>query len=272
MAKRTPSVNAVHRRLRQDILRGRFPPGSVISQVQLASAYGVSRTPLREAMRMLQEEGLLHAEANRRARVAAFDLDDLEAISAQRILAAALATQLTTARMDSASLAEMGRAFDALAVASAAGDAEAWYRADVKFHSLHFARGPELLLQDMRRLRERNNVYRVVWLRDEPHLDARSEAEHRIILEACRRGDPVEAAHGIARHYGRIALTVMTSAVPEREPLTIRTALQIALGVSNSAAALATPGPTLDTEVSAAFAPGLRPRIVTAPQPPPALS
>ena len=59
---------AVHARLRQLILDGTLPPGSLLSQLQLSRALGVSRTPLREALRMLQEEGLVDAEPNQRAR------------------------------------------------------------------------------------------------------------------------------------------------------------------------------------------------------------
>jgi DNA-binding GntR family transcriptional regulator len=224
------SVKTVHDRLRQDILRGHLAPGSVLSQVQLAAEYGVSRTPLREAMRMLQEEGLLHAETNRRARVATFRLDDLEAISAQRILASALATALTVGRMDASALAELQHQHDLMTKAAGAGDAESWRRANVAFHELHTARAPMLLVQDMRRLQERNSLYRAVWLRDEPHLDLQSPSEHHQILAACQARDVVAATRAIARHNARVAITVMANAVPEREPVTIRTALQLALG------------------------------------------
>src|SRR6266496_3683716 len=63
----------VHTHLRQMILDGTVPPGTVLSQVQLAQEIGVSRTPLREALRMLQEEGLVLAEYNHRVRVADID-------------------------------------------------------------------------------------------------------------------------------------------------------------------------------------------------------
>lgn len=228
--RRLPTVGAVHERLRQDILRGRLAPGTVLSQVQLATQYGVSRTPLREAMRMLQEEGLLQAESNRRTRVATFRLDDLEAISGQRILASALATLLTVGRMSAQNLADLERAFNSACQMTEQNDADGWRKANLVFHDLHTARAPSLLLQDMRRLQERNNLYRSVWLRDDPHLDLKSVAEHRAILEACQAGDATAAAHAIARHNARIAITVMASAVPERDPITIRTALQLALG------------------------------------------
>lgn len=232
--KRTPphraAVAAIHLRLREAILRRKLHPGDVLSQVTLANEYGVSRTPMREALRMLQEEGLVTQEPNRRARVADFRLDDLEAIAAQRILLSAFATYLTVPHLDAAALAELSEAFERMRKAGTNGDAERWRSADVAFHEAHQSRAPVLLRQDIRRLQERSGLYRSIWLRDEPHHDAQSQLEHDLIAEACRRRDAVEAMRGVARHQARIAIAAMTRAIPEREPVTIRTALQLALG------------------------------------------
>lgn len=237
-------VAAIHLRLREAILGGQFPPGAVLSQVRLAEEYGVSRTPMREALRMLQEEGLVQAEPNLRARVANFQLDDLEAISGQRILLSSLATYLTVPHMDGQTLETMADLLERMRRATAGNDRERWRVANIAFHERHFSRAPELLLQDMRRLQERSALYRSIWLRDEPHLDAQSDTEHELILKACRKGDALEAMHGIARHNARVAITVMTHAIPEREPTTIRTALQFALGGDGGVVALTSfPGP-----------------------------
>ena len=59
----------VHQHLRRLIMTGQLAPGAIISQAGVARDIGVSRTPVREAMRMLQNEGLLLAERNNRARV-----------------------------------------------------------------------------------------------------------------------------------------------------------------------------------------------------------
>ena len=56
----------MHDRLRRAILRGEFDDKVLLSQVELAARLGVSRTPLREALRMLQREGLIDSEPNRR--------------------------------------------------------------------------------------------------------------------------------------------------------------------------------------------------------------
>src|SRR5947209_17923442 len=88
-------IAQVHEHLRQRILDGTMSPGTILSQVQLAQQFGVSRTPLREALRMLQEERLVLAEHNHRVRVADINLAELESLYACRIMLESLALALT---------------------------------------------------------------------------------------------------------------------------------------------------------------------------------
>jgi DNA-binding GntR family transcriptional regulator len=231
VVKEKPDVETIHRELREQILGGHIPAGALLSQVELAESFGVSRTPLREALRMLQEEGLIQAENNRRARVATFQLDDLEAISGQRILLSSLATYITVPHLDAADQAALADAYQAMASASASDDVAAWRAADAAFHAVHYSRAPKRLHQEVIRLAERNDLYRSVWLRDTPHRDQQTVLEHDRILAACQERNVLDAVHGIARHQARIAITVLTHAVPEREPTIIRAALQLVLGV-----------------------------------------
>src|SRR5215475_14503790 len=101
------STEVVHDRLRRAILRGELDPKVPISQVQLAARLGVSRTPLREALRMLQREGLIDSEPNRRVRVAELSLADLEQLYAARVLIEALAVRMTVPAYTAADLAEL---------------------------------------------------------------------------------------------------------------------------------------------------------------------
>jgi len=70
------STEVVHERLRTAILRGELDSTVLLSQVQLAARLGVSRTPLREALRMLQREGLIDSTPNRQVRVAEMSVAD----------------------------------------------------------------------------------------------------------------------------------------------------------------------------------------------------
>src|SRR5260370_24706881 len=101
------SREVVHERLRNAILRGELDPTVPLSQVQLAARLGVSRTPLREALRMLQREGLIDSEPNRQVRVAQLSVADLEQLYASRVLLEALAVRLTVPAYTPDDLAEL---------------------------------------------------------------------------------------------------------------------------------------------------------------------
>lgn len=226
---RQASLRAVHQALREQILSGEIAPGAWLSQAQLAQRFGVSRTPLREALRMLQEEGLIDARG-RRARVATFDLQDLEAISAERMTLSSLATLVSVPLLSSAEIDDMRQAFSGLVNARAADDGTAWRAADVAFHTAHYVHAPPRISTEVRRLAERNALYQLVWRRHEPHRDGESELEHARILQACEAGHALEAARHVARHHARIAIMVLTHAAPEHDPTVVRGALQLLLG------------------------------------------
>ena len=86
-------------RLRNAILRGEIAPGAAPSQVALAAELGVSRTPLREALRLLEREGLILSEPNHRARVAEFSIADLEELYLTRIALEAVAARITVPKL-----------------------------------------------------------------------------------------------------------------------------------------------------------------------------
>src|SRR5664279_5218426 len=85
----------IHRYLRDLILSNALPPETVLSQVEVADCLKVSRTPVREALRMLMEEGLVKAEPNYRCRVLGFDPRELEALYVSRIANEGIAATVT---------------------------------------------------------------------------------------------------------------------------------------------------------------------------------
>src|SRR5258708_18761937 len=89
------STEVAYLQLRRAIVRCEIPSGVQLSQRELSQLTGVGRTPLREALRMLQREGLVEAEPNHRVRVADFSISDLEQLYAMRISLEALAIRLT---------------------------------------------------------------------------------------------------------------------------------------------------------------------------------
>src|SRR4051794_13170357 len=88
-------VAVVHDRLRAAILSGEIPAGQATSQNALARDFGAGRTPVREALRMLQREGLVLSEPNRRVRIADLSASDAEELYLMRIALEAGAPQHT---------------------------------------------------------------------------------------------------------------------------------------------------------------------------------
>ena len=114
-------VTPLYTRLRTMIFDGAFPPGSMLSQVKLAESLGVSRIPLREALRMLQKDGLIEAEHNQRVRVPSFEPAIVDSLYASRILLEALGIRLTVPRIDQADVQALKHTLAELNEAAAHG-------------------------------------------------------------------------------------------------------------------------------------------------------
>jgi DNA-binding GntR family transcriptional regulator len=230
---------AVHARLRQLILDGTLPPGSVLSQLQLSEALGVSRTPLREALRMLQEEGLVDAEPNHRPRVKGFDSSDLESVYSTRIMLESFAVALTIPTLTVDDIGSAEEALGRMRMATRHEDFDEWRRAHREFHLVLVRGAGDQLVQLIEFQAERAERYlRFYQLRDTRSWWSRdTEAEHRDLLDALTRDQKgnrqgQESVAAVGRHLARTALWVIAEAEPERDPLPIRLALQMALSAA----------------------------------------
>ena len=223
----------VYSSLRESILNGALPPGESLSQVQLASQLGVSRGPLREAVRMLQREGLVEAEVNRRGRVSSFSIDDLEQLYAMRIVHEALAIRINVPRFtkrDMDALRGCLRRMEALA----GHDLRQWQGVDREFHFTLVAHSGDRLMRTIRELYDHADRYRWLYIKGVPRALSIAADEHKSILDACIDGDAALAAAHLARHLARTALTVLTHHAPEHDPTTVRAAIRLATGAEVS--------------------------------------
>ena len=219
----------VYSSLRESILNGTLPPGESLSQVQLANQLGVSRGPLREAVRMLQREGLVEAEVNRRGRVSSFSIDDLEQLYAMRIVHESLAIRINVPRFtkrDIDALRSCLRRMEALA----GQDLRLWQGVDREFHFTLLAHAGDRLMRTIRELYDHADRYRWLYIKGVPRALSIAAEEHTAIFDATVEGDAALAAAHLARHLARTALTVLTHHAPEHDPTTVRAAIRLATG------------------------------------------
>ena len=120
--------------LQSFILDGTLKPGTIVSQVAIAEALQVSRTPVREAMRMLQEGGLLTGEPNYRSRVVEFDPVDIDALYAKRIVLEALGVAMTVKRLDPSGPDRLEAIVRSLESPEAHEDFAQWQQLHRQFH------------------------------------------------------------------------------------------------------------------------------------------
>src|ERR1700730_6080271 len=216
------AIPHVHAYLRECILDGTLTPGTKLSQVTLAGQLGISRTPLREVLRMLQEEGLVEIEPNQRTRVAGLDPQELNDISPCRILLETVALSMTMGNFVPAGRKEAKRLLTAMRRAAKTGDFAAWFGAHADYHRLITA-GAGAAMQPMRRhLRlfpaGTTRYIRIYQLSDPNSWQAAGDVEHAQILEALIAGGERGALNGEAHHLARTALRVLTDCAPEYVP------------------------------------------------------
>jgi DNA-binding GntR family transcriptional regulator len=231
-------VLGLHARLRKLILDGTYPPGTLLSQVELAEELGVSRTPLREALRMLQEEGLIEAERNQRARIPSFDPQLLDALYASRILHEVTGIRLTVAHLEQKDVEAIEKALSDMDLAAMSQDVDAWEEPHRRFHRLLVFHAGESLLNTIAGYADRCEYYRRMYNRqmsaeNPTYVWEVTTAEHRSIAEACISRNAGAASHRLALHLARTALTLLEQISPEYEPTAIRTALDM-VGVETS--------------------------------------
>jgi DNA-binding GntR family transcriptional regulator len=226
----------VYETLQQSILSGQLKPGTIVSQVELAKTLNVSRTPVREAMRMLQEGGLLVGEPNYRSRVVGFDPVDIEALYIKRLALESLGVAITTKRMTPASLDELRQVVLALESEDAHDVFEQWQKLHRRLHRLIVAEAGEVLANELEQLELRSERYQSAY--KGAHLVGwwqRGEAEHRELFQAISAGNASLAAELAARHLARTALELLAALAPEYDTSRLRSCLSFAIAGANAA-------------------------------------
>lgn len=203
--------------LRRLIIESQLAPGQVLKQAQLARVFGVSRTPMREAFRMLQEEGLIEAETNQRATVRHLDVNEVDQLYSARILLESFGARLTAGRISTAEVTDAHARLEAMDRARDAEDMDAWGEAHRGFHRICVARADEPLTRVIDSYSERAERYRrldQVW---HPQSFEIAHGEHESILAAIVDGDRDASGARMAQHLARTAKAVLRDIAPDFE-------------------------------------------------------
>ncbi len=223
------SVAFAHTQLRSAIMNGAIPPGREMTQVGLARELGISRTPLREAVRLLEHEGLVDAVPNRRIRIADFSIADAEGLYATRVALENVAARMTVPKLTPEDFAELEGLMAQMDHYVRTGDIERLDTPHRAFHARFVSAAGSRLTSAIAPLFDHAERYRLAAgaaARSPEEAYPERRAEHRAIIDAAAAGDPQATARSIAIHYGRTAQRVITSLDPRHDPILLRTAVE----------------------------------------------
>jgi DNA-binding GntR family transcriptional regulator len=197
------AANATERlkdNIENEIVAGRLLPGDRLDETSLAARYGVSRTPIREALHALAASGLIEVRPHRGAIVV--DLGPERLLEMFEVMAEleSMCARLAARRMTDADHRELLAAHEACARAERAGDSDQYYYDNERFHfAIYRASHNEFLVEQTHALHRRLQPYRRLQLRVRNRL-ATSYREHGEILEAIAAGDSELAASRLRAH------------------------------------------------------------------------
>lgn len=196
--------------LRELVLTGEIPPGERVNEVELANRLGISRGPLREAIRHLASEGLLVLVPNRGAHVPKADDDEVRALFELRTALECAAAELAASRRTEADIVRLTEVCEESRRDYQAG-VKFPYRLDLAFHQslLDAARSPRIAEQ-VRHVQQRVVLLRSGLKDDPPHQRA-SLDDHDALVEAIANGDTHGASAIMRRHLSRVCAQMLTA-------------------------------------------------------------
>lgn len=212
-----PLRDVVFNTLRQGILTGELKPGERLMEIHLANKLGVSRTPIREAIRKLELEGLVTMIPRRGAEVAQITEKSLRDVLEVRRALDALSVELACDRINDEELAALGKACESFEKAVSTGDPKKIAQADVEFHNIIVkAAGNTRLVQLINNLSEQMYRYRFEYIKD-VSTHEQLIAEHRILFDCIQNKDKATAAKTAKLHIDNQENAIMRQLHKEQE-------------------------------------------------------
>jgi DNA-binding GntR family transcriptional regulator len=190
--------------LRAALIAGELRPGEVYSAPGLAARFGVSATPVREAMLDLAKEGLVDTVPNKGFRVTAVSEQQLDEYTHIRSLIEIPTTAALATTADPADLEALRPLAEQIVTSAATGDLIAYVEADLRFHlGLLSLAGNTHLVEVVRDLRRRSRLYGLTALAEAGRLHASAE-EHVELLDALLVRDTEAVREVMSRHLGHV--------------------------------------------------------------------
>lgn len=203
-----PLRDVVFHTLRQAILKGELKPGERLMEIQLAKKLGVSRTPIREAIRKLELEGLVLMIPRKGAEVAEITEKNLRDVLEVREALEKLAVQLACDQITKAGVRKLREAAEAFEEALTGSNVTEIAEADEHFHDLiSLATGNQKLIQILNNLREQMYRYRIEYLKDEAVFPQLLQ-EHESLIRAIEERRKEQAVEIVCRHIVNQAETI----------------------------------------------------------------
>jgi DNA-binding GntR family transcriptional regulator len=200
--------------LREAILNGRLAAGARLRQMDLAAQLQISRTPIREALGRLRQEGLISLTSGGGVRVTLLELDEAVELYELREVLDGLAARLAARRASPVALAKLEVALDRMARCLARRNPNQWFGAHVAFHEEIFRAGGHTRLQGLAgvvRLSIRH--FHPLLLRTQGRLEE-AHGEHRRIYEAIAARDAEAAEREARAHIQHAREVVLKAMVP----------------------------------------------------------
>jgi DNA-binding GntR family transcriptional regulator len=193
------SAGVVHR-LELEILKGQRKPGDRLDERQLADHFGVSRTPVREALQRLAASGLVVSRGRQGLQVAQLSLADLLDAFSVAAEMEALASAQASRRIRPDQRDRLEAAHKACSAAADVRDVDGFYEANLEFHeTIATASHNRVLGEELRRLTVKISPYRRT-ITFQPGRMESSIPEHEQIMQAIFRGDPAQASQVMRSH------------------------------------------------------------------------
>jgi DNA-binding GntR family transcriptional regulator len=190
--------------LRAAIISGQLQPGVIYSAPMLATTFGVSATPVREAMLDLAKEGLVEAVRNKGFRVTELSEQDLDELAELRMLIEVPTTTRLAGQLNPDALVGLRELAAAIENGAASGDLIAYVEADREFHLLLLRHaGNQHLVDLVDNLRSQSRLYGLGRLADSGML-IESAREHVTLLDLIERGDTAGTESLIRHHISHV--------------------------------------------------------------------